>query len=403
MAVFPERGMFGGPVGLQTLGEDTLFTVEALCTAWKRLAPDGRLAFNVWLDAPLRHAPRVVDLVGQTLRSEGIAVPGDHAAIVRGWGSLTLIVGRTPLGPEARAAIAAFAGQKGFDVLWPPGTAARVHGTDDTLDRLLSALLGPDPAPALDAYRLDVRAPTDDRPFFNQFLRWGKRDAGLDFLSVSERGLDFLQVLVALLCVAALVLVLGPLLPLRTSPLRTPFTVLYFTGLGAGFIFLEIELIQRLTLLWSNPILSAALVIAALMCGMGIGSAASHRFPATPRVLALLTLGIAVLQAVLLVVLGRAVPSLLAASAAVRFGGGIAFLVLCAIPLGMPFPLGLRLLADRDPRQVPWACGIDGAWAVIAAPGAALIAFMAGFSSLALAAAASYLLAALGAVAAGRK
>ncbi len=95
-----------------------------------------------------------------------------------------------------------------------------------------------------------------------------------------------------------------------------------------------------------------------------------------------------------------AVERMLAASAAVRFGGGIALLVLCAIPLGMPFPLGIRLLSAHPTGQIPWACGIDSAVAVITAPAAGLLAFQMGFSSLALAAAAAYLLAALGVLAA---
>jgi hypothetical protein len=60
LILFPERGLFGGPVGLQTLGEDTLFTTEALRSALHKLTPTGNLAFNVWLDEPLRHAPRLV-------------------------------------------------------------------------------------------------------------------------------------------------------------------------------------------------------------------------------------------------------------------------------------------------------------------------------------------------------
>ncbi len=396
--VFPERGLFGGPTGLQTLGEDTLFTIEAVRAAWAHLSPEGWLAFNVWLDAPLRHAPRVVDLVAQALRAEGIGTPGAHVAIVRGWGSMSLIAGPSALSVDALARIAAFADDKGFDVLWPPGSAERFHGaTDDALDEWLPALLGPEAEDARRSYRFDIRAPTDDKPFFNQFLRPGEGGGNLSFLSVSERGLVFLRALLLLLGIAVLLVVLLPLLPLRASLRQAPFTLPVFAGLGAGFMFFEIALIQRFTPLWGNPVVSAALVIAALLCGMGAGSAASRRLPATPRGLAGLALGIAAMQALVLPALEFAVPRLLAASAAVRFGGGIALLVLCAIPLGMPFPIGVRLLSQRAPRHIPWACGIDGAVAVLTAPVAALLAYRAGYSSLAYASVTAYLLAALGA------
>jgi hypothetical protein len=399
LILFPERGLFGGPTGLQTLGEDSLFTVEAVRAAWARLSPKGALAFNVWLDAPLRHAPRMVDLVAQSLRMEGIDKPEAHIAIVRGWGSVSLVAGRAPLSADARARIASFAREKGFDVLWPPSSAERVHGTDgNLLTELLAGLLGPGAEETRQRYRFDIRAPTDDKPFFNQFLRPGDGGGDLDFLSVSERGLVFLRALLFLLGGAVLLLVFVPLLPLRASLRQAPFTLPVFAGLGAGFMFFEISLIQRFTLLWGNPVVSAALVIAALLCGMGAGSVASRRLPATPRGLAGLALGIAAMQAILLPALGWAIPHLLAASDVIRWGGGMALLIACAIPLGMPFPIGVRLLSQRAPRHIPWACGIDGAVAVLTAPTAALLAYRAGYSSLAFASVAAYLLAALGAL-----
>lgn len=400
LILFPERGLFGGPVGLQTLGEDTLFTTEALQSALHKLTPSGRLAFNVWLDEPLRHAPRLVHLIAQSLRETGIEQPANHVAIVRGWGSLAILAGRQPFRPEALATITSFAEAKGFDVLWPPGHGERRHGiAGEPLDTMIAELLGPQPEKLIRAYRFDIRAPVDDRPFFNQFLRLGERSADLDFLSVSERGPVFLIALLLLLAIAVLLLVFAPLLPLRASLSRAPFTLLFFAGLGAGFMFFEVALIQRFTLLWGNPVTSAALVITALLSGMSAGSWYSRRLPAQPIVLAGLALGIAALQMLLLPTLTPMIAHLLAAPTVVRIGGGMALLVLCAIPLGIPFPLGIRLLNEDTPGQIPWACGIDGALAVLTAPAAALLAFHAGFSSLAVAATAAYLLAALGAFA----
>ncbi|MCB2217893.1 hypothetical protein [Desulfofustis glycolicus] len=399
LVVFPARGMFGGPTGLQTLGEDSLFTVEAVGRAFRQLAPSGYLAFNVWLDEPLRHALRITDLAVTVLRNGGIQDPAEHIAIVRGWGSMTLLAGPQPFGPESIRRIESFAGGKGFDVLWPSGHTDRHHGSrEDLLDDMLAALIGPDPEFLRSSYRFDIRAPSDDRPFFNQFLRLGDRGADLEFLSVSERGLVILQMLLYLLAAAVLLLVLGPLVPLSLSPLRQPFTLIYFTGLGAGFMLFEVALIQRLMPLWGNALTSVALVITALLCGMGIGSGLSRRIVATPLWLAGLTLVIAGITVATLKGLDIAVASLMASPAAVRGGAAMFFLMLAAVPMGIPFPLGVRLLAQRDVRQVPWACGIDGAVAVLAAPGAALLAFQYGYAALTPAVGGAYLLAFSGAL-----
>ncbi|MBM9538046.1 hypothetical protein [Desulfobulbus alkaliphilus] len=398
LILFPDRGMFGGPTGLQTLGEDTLFTVEAISSALRMLTPTGRLAFNVWLDEPLRHAPRMVHLIVQSLRATGIEQPEDHVTIIRGWGSLSILADRQPLSLETLEAVIHFAEAKGFDVLWPPGSGERRHGrAGDSLESMLAQLLSGHPENLLRTYPFDIRAPTDDRPFFHQFLRLGTYDADLDFLSISERGPIFLLALLLLLFIAVVLVVFAPLWPLRASLSRAPFTLLYFAGLGAGFMIFEVALIQRFTLLWGSPVTSAALVITALLCGMSVGSWYSRRLPARPVVLMGLALGIATLQVLMPMILTPIITFLLATETVIRIGGGMAVLVLAALPLGLPFPLGIRLLNRDTPGQIPWACGIDSALAVLAAPAAALLALHAGYSSLAIAATLAYLLAALGA------
>jgi len=395
LIVFPVRGLFGGPTGLQTLGEDALFTLDAVRRAFVHLTPAGRIAFNVWLDEPLRHALRITDLAVAGLREQGVKQPADHIVIVRGWGSMSLLAGRQPFPAEALMQIESFANRKGFDLLWPPGRTVRRHGSaGDATAQMLAALTGPDAESFRRSYRFDIRAPTDNRPFFNQFLRPADRGADLDFLSVSERGLLILQVLLYMLAAAVLLLVFGPLLPLRIPPLREPFTLLYFSGLGAGFMLFEVALIQRLIPLWGGTLTSAALVISALLCGMGIGSGVSRRIPARPLVASALALGVAGGSALMLQGLDAATGWLMPASVAGRGAGAFLLLMLPAIPMGLLFPLGLRLLAGRDARQIPWACGIDGAVAVLAAPSAALLAFQVGYSALTLAAAGAYLLAA---------
>lgn len=401
LIIFPERGMFGGPTGLQTLGEDNLLTVEAVRKAYAMLTPDGKLAFNVWLDAPLRHAPRVIDIAAEALRKEGISHVDEHIAAVRGWGSMTLLVSLQPMNQDKIDAINKFTVEKGFDLLWPPNANERFHGYEnDDLETIIAALLGPERERFLQEYRFDVRATVDDRPFFDQFLRLNDRGEDLDLLSVSERGLIYVKALLLLLGVAVVILIFGPLLPLRASGKGTGFVLLFFPGVGTGFMLFEIALIQRMTLLFGHPVISAACVITALLCGMSIGSLSGRRISGTPRKLALIAAIIAVMHIILPELLTLVVDKLLPVGAFVRYTSGMLLLALCAIPLGLPFPVAIKLLADINDRKIPWACGIDGATAVITAPAAALIAFQTGYTSLSYLAAAAYLISAIGALAA---
>jgi hypothetical protein len=71
----------------------------------------------------------------------------------------------------------------------------------------------------------------------------------------------------------------------------------------------------------------------------------------------------------------------------------LAILVLTppAVVMGMPFPLGLRLLNRLHSAEVPWAWGINGCFSVVGAAMATLIAVEVGYSLLLVLAAGAYL------------
>jgi len=397
LILFPELGMFGAPTGLHGLGMNTLFTLEGLQQARNHLAPGGRLGFVVWLDEPLRFAPRLLALVGAHLRAQGIEDPKSHVLALRGWGTLALSVHSDPVSDETRRELLAFAESKGFDVLWPPTESERFHagGTED-LDALFPELLGPDPEAALAGHRFDIRPPDDNRPFFNQFIRAGDHGEDLQQLSIGERGIHVMQWALLGLLAAVVVLVLLPLLALRGGKGSWSFTLLTFSGLGAGFMFYEVSLLQRLQFLWGHPLSTAAWVLTLALCGMSAGSLLSRRLPATPACMGLCLAGIVLLQ----ILLRGSLPALVNLGLRLSPAGGNLLGALTvfasAVPLGLPFPLGLRWLNRRHPASIPWACGIDSAFAVLAAPTAGLLAYHAGIFTVGTAAALFYSIALLG-------
>lgn len=63
--------------------------------------------------------------------------------------------------------------------------------------------------------------------------------------------------------------------------------------------------------------------------------------------------------------------------------------------MGMPFPLGLRLLKQVRHADVPWAWGVNSCLSVVGAAIATIIAVEAGYSHLIFLAALAYLVATL--------
>ena len=397
LIVFPMRGLFGGPSGLQALGSDSLFTTEGVARSLALLDGAGWLAFPVWLDEPLRHSLRVLDLIRSGLATVGIARTEEHVLVLRGWGSVFFMVSREPVSAATRAKAQAFASAQGFDLLHPANEEVPMrHGPLDAPPaRWLHSLLGADADAFLDSYRFDVRAPTDARPFFNQFIRPGDLARDLDWLSVSERGLAVLYVLLLQLVIAVLLIVFLPLWPLRRQLAGGAGTVGYFGGLGAGFMLYEIALIQLLIPVWGTPVTGTAFVITTLLLGMAMGSHFMQGVPKRWQDCRLLTGCVAFV----LLLVGLVLPVVI--RVILPYGGLIRFLVLFplllvpAIALGMPFPVGVRYLHANAPQQIPWACGIDGGMAVLAAPLAGILAYYFGYPVVVFLAASGYALSAL--------
>jgi ABC-type Mn2+/Zn2+ transport system permease subunit len=66
-----------------------------------------------------------------------------------------------------------------------------------------------------------------------------------------------------------------------------------------------------------------------------------------------------------------------------------------ALLMGMPMPLGIRLLSRSLPEILPWAWGVNGATSVMGSVAALVIALLTGFNQALLIGAAVYLVAAV--------
>ena len=64
-----------------------------------------------------------------------------------------------------------------------------------------------------------------------------------------------------------------------------------------------------------------------------------------------------------------------------------------AMVMGMPMPIGIRMLARSAPEIIPWAWGVNGATSVMGSVAALVIAILTGFNQALFVGAGLYLLA----------
>jgi hypothetical protein len=402
---FPTVGALGGSAGLEAASEQFLLTREAFAGAWSRLAPGGVLAVTAWMDFPERNPLRLLATLAEMLERAG-APPRTHLVAVRGWATVTFLARRPAWDAAGIAALRRFCEEHGFDPLLWPGLSPEERQANNLwqnpaffamVDRLVD---GPR-EPVYRDYTFALRPTDDDRPYFAQFLCW--RELGRLAAAFTVRSVPFFELgslVVAITFVLLTVLALGGIvLPLARLGWRgegRTGVLLYFSGLGAGFMFIEIGLMLRAQAWLGSPITSAAVVLTALLVASGGGSLWSERLTAEPRTLrrvALLVAAGALVASALLSGLGAAAyawPAAAQVTVLLAVVGALGF------AMGLAFAPGLRRLETTAPALVPWAWAINGCVSVATPAGAMLLAMNAGFGALFFGAAAAYALAGLG-------
>ena len=374
--------------GAFALSENTLYTKEAFFDYFHHLAPDGVLTVSRWLADPPRETLRVVSLARAALRESGVTDPGRHILVAgtpplrRSHRFASVIVSRTPFTDAELANAKAWVEERGFEILYFPGMPV------EPLFSKIATMPWDDLQKFFDSYELDISPTTDDRPFFFNTVR------PRDFFKIWDDkpgrvGVHLLaQVLIIVMALVSLFM-LGPLYLRRRSALSAVepkarwSTLGYFAALGSGFMLVEVALISNFILFLGHPIYALTAVLCTLLISAGMGSLWSGRHvegghEALRRLIGFALIGIVALTLILEFVFTKLVgaPFLLCIALTIATLGPVGFL------MGMPFPLGLRLLDRHGPEWaalIPWVWGINGATSVLGSILAITVAINFGF------------------------
>ena len=239
---------------------------------------------------------------------------------------------------------------------------------------------------------------TDNQPFFNMIRKGSERlsvanskyiDGGtakvlnsqlLPFLS---RDLISFFVVGVVSILFACVFVFVPLLGSSAGKARWQgrgWYLLYFSCLGAGFIIIELMLIQIFTKLIGYPTHTFATVLFSLLFAAGIGSAASKRWGLhEQKRWPVIFIAILISGGLFLLVYQPLFIKLLELALPLRILAATVMMLPLGFFLGMPFPLGMYRLGQVEPGGIPWAWGMNGFFTVFGGFLSLLCAFFFGF------------------------
>jgi len=395
--------------GMYSLNENYLFTVESFSLILQHLRPGGILAVTEWLKFPERNTIKLIATMIEAMERCGYEHPERHLAAIRGWATATVLVKQTPFTSEETSLITRFCEERSFDPIYFPGMgidqANRFNQLNEPIHYTATlSLFSYQRNNFYSQYRFFIEPATDNKPYFSHFFKWkslpylietfGKQ--GVPFL---EWGYLILTVTLLQIVVVSAILILVPLFFLRNRKLEIRGgwrVLLYFGGLGIGYMFIEIVLIQKFILFLAHPIYSVSAVITGMLLFSGLGSLWSKRLSQiTPRAIRVTVAGIVMFTLLYLVGLNQLFGIFLKAPDAVRFGIALALLAPISFCMGIPFPLGLRQLSTAASPLVPWAWGINGCASVVSTVLATLLAIEFGFSVVFLCAGGCYVVAGL--------
>jgi spermidine synthase len=383
--------------GFSSLHEDYRLTTEAFQDYLRSLKSGGFLSMTLYLLPPPRGELRLAAMAKEALGRAGKR-PEDHLLAFRSWSTFSLLVKKDPIKLQEIEALKSFCQRLRFDLVYYPGMPAEeanVYNRFPTplyfvgMQRVLK-----EGQEFYSTYPFDLSPATDDRPFFHHYFRWSHlgelyRLAGEKWQILVEGGYLVPIILFQALFLSFLFIIL-PLIfgKLREQKLKIPkahrFSWLaFFSALGLGFMFVEISLMQRFILFLGHPVYSVSLVIFSLLVFAGLGSRLSMRTdPGGARGLKLVLPSVAGLLVLYAILLPQVLPFFHGKPLFLRQVITVLLIAPTGLLMGMPFPLGIRLVGSKWPFFVPWVWCANGCASVLGSILPVIIALSFGFESV---------------------
>ena len=375
--------------GAFSLSENALYTTEAWKVFISRLDNQGVFTVSRWYNpGEVSEAGRILSLAVSALLELGVAEPSRHIAMVTSGRISTVLVGREPLSDHDLAALRKACAELQYSVIALPGELPA--------DPILRGIAGAKSKEALRAAVEDAlynfMPSTDDSPYFFNVIRlpnfWRAFNTDSNVIQGNLAALLTLFSLILSLGVVSLATIVVPLV-VRARSLDAGERVaiywsrgFYFALIGAGFMFVEIGLIQRLSVFLSHPVYALGILLFTIILSAGIGSYLSERLP-LDRSPGLFLFPVATIIAIVAmqIALPKVITAMIASGMLAKIGVSILVIFPLGFLLGFFFPTGMRLTRAAGDSETPWYWALNGIFGVLSSALAVFVAIFSGIST----------------------
>jgi MFS family permease len=398
--------------GFYSISENYIYTVEGFMDFWQHLSDGGKLGITRWLKFPPREIVRLCSISLEALSRMGIEKPENHLAIIRSWATSTLILSKEEIGEEEISIIKDFCDKRNFDTVYFPGIREEDANINHVLEKsyyyqeirqLVDSFEEGNLKDFYDSYFFNVSAVTDNQPYFFYTLKWKNIPRIIKSTANWQPLIEWGNLIIFATFIQgiifSIIFIFLPLFlkrsPLTKGKVKISFLV-YFASLGLGYMLLEISFIQKFILYLTNPSYSTSIIIFSFLFFSGLGSFYSRRveknYVNVLKIIIFTLCGLLILYQFILPYIFNAT---LQYSLLVRIFITLGLIFPLGFLMGMPFPLGIRLVSSIDQgkgkRLIPWLWATNNFCSIIASVSAVIIAIFFGFKVVAYLAAFIYL------------
>jgi len=354
--------------GAFALSENNLYTTQAFREYFAHLQPDGMVAITRWEFQVPREALRVASVATEALHQLGGKDVSRHFIVVsqdeldEDGINVTVLAKKSEFTTEEENVVRQYVAQhEPLQLLYTPS-----EREDNAFSRLI---LSNDPYTFSQAYPYNVTPVSDNAPFFFFTLKPSRifhlgNDSSMDWKV--NLGVAVLAMLLVISVLAVLAFLVLPLLIKKVVSHRPVPALLYFVAIGLGYILVEVTFIQRFVLFLGHPTYALTVVVFIMLLSSGVGSVVSRRWLAESGRVWLPLLAIFAALIIYVGILPNLLEHFVGASFLPKLAISAGLLVPLGFAMGMPFPTGLRAMAESAERASQ-ANSIEWAWAMNAA------------------------------------
>jgi spermidine synthase len=359
--------------GAFSLSENALYTVEAWQVFFQRLANDGIFTVSRWYSPEnLGETGRIVSLAVASLIRYGVQNPSHHIAMATSEHLSTLLISKQPFSNQDIAKLKKVSSDLQFDLVILPN----VKSYNTVLRDIVSSNSLEELSIAIEDKSLNYEPPTDDNPYFFNMLRLRHIPSFFQVPGVGRGNLIAtvsLAGLILSLLILTLITIVLPLITIsyfnkikKRAPKILWSGALYFSLIGAGFMFVEIALIQRLSIFLSHPVYALGILLFTIIASTGIGSYLSEHLPVKHYLwifmyVIFVVLAILIMQLVLPILISNLINS----DMTIKILVSIIIIFPLGILLGIYFPVGIRMVRSISHSETPWYWALNGIFGVL--------------------------------------